>query len=150
VTEILVIGCGNPLRADDGVGRYAAERLEELEIPGVRCIPCHQLTVELCEPVSRAGRVVFIDAREGGPGELEVREIPPAGAETEAGSFSHHLDASRLLAMAEVLYGRAPGAVEITVGGLDFGYREALSPEVAARLPELVERVREMARGAEG
>ena len=37
-TRALVIGIGNLLRGDDGVGRFVAQRLAGRNIPGVRVL----------------------------------------------------------------------------------------------------------------
>ena len=50
---VLVIGYGNTLRNDDGVGPRVAEALEALQLPGVRTLSCALLAPETAEPVSR-------------------------------------------------------------------------------------------------
>ena len=46
--RVLIIGYGNPLRADDGVGWQAARRLAELrQDEFVETLALHQLTPEL-------------------------------------------------------------------------------------------------------
>lgn len=140
--DLLVIGYGNPLREDDGVGWAAAELLRaELPAGRARCIACHQLLPELAEPVSQAGLVLFVDARAAGaPGALELRPVAP-DAELPAG-MTHTFGPGALLALAERLYGRCPPAQLATVAGASFGYGETLSPAVRAALPELAARAR--------
>lgn len=63
----LVIGIGNPLRGDDGVGWWLAERAEQLPPAtptGSRLLvrAVQQLTPELSEELAGARRVLFIDA----------------------------------------------------------------------------------------
>ncbi len=43
---ILVIGYGNSLRSDDGVGPFVAEAVEALRLPGVHTLICQQLSPE--------------------------------------------------------------------------------------------------------
>jgi hydrogenase maturation protease len=125
---VLIIGYGNPLRGDDGFGYRAAER-----IPGA--IAVHQLTPELMEPISRADRVVFVDAAAVGvPGEVRRRRVIPAAGDA---GFTHHATPEGLLAGALALYGRAPEATLITVSGADFSLSDRLSPEVQAALDSL-------------
>jgi hydrogenase maturation protease len=47
-TDLLVIGYGNELRSDDGVGPRVARAVAEWRLPGVEAIAVHQLTLELC------------------------------------------------------------------------------------------------------
>jgi Ni,Fe-hydrogenase maturation factor len=57
----LVIGLGNPLRGDDGVGWWLAQRARRLR-PTPRVLQVRQLTPELCVELAAARRVLFIDA----------------------------------------------------------------------------------------
>lgn len=57
----LVIGIGNPLRGDDGVGWWLARRAETLKLTP-RVLRVQQLTPELAEELAGARRVLFIDA----------------------------------------------------------------------------------------
>src|SRR5579871_5175875 len=73
--RLLIVGYGNPIRSDDAVGYLAAERLRQvLTEADIAILSVHQLTPELAEPVSRAARVIFIDAAATGePGAIEPR-----------------------------------------------------------------------------
>lgn len=114
----LVIGYGNPLRGDDGAGAFVARRL------GPDAIACHQLTPELAEPVSRAHRVIFVDAHAGVPaGEIILQRVRP-----RASSGIHRFDPETLLAWSQQLYGHAPEAIFIGIGGESFDLGESLSP----------------------
>jgi len=146
---VLIIGYGSPLRGDDGVGMRAADLLREASWPpGERpeIVACHQLTPELAEPVSRAGRVVFIDAAcDDDPGTITCRPIAPEVPGPAA--FTHLAGPAALLAAARRWYGRSPEAVLCSVGGKDFGLAEQLSPAVSAALPALIDQVLEAAAG---
>jgi hydrogenase maturation protease len=146
--NILIIGYGNPLRGDDGVGIRAAELLageggENPPLPhGVEVIACPQLSVELAAAITEAERLILIDAcADGEPGAL--REQPLTPIIPDSSSLSHHLDARGLLAAAQILYGKAPPTILFTISGRDFDYREQLSPPVAAALPALLARIRD-------
>lgn len=145
--RVLLIGYGNPLRGDDGIGqivvRRAAAAVASNSALNLTCLVVHQLTPELAEPISRAGRVIFVDATvDAAPGELRQHAIEPA---TTAGSLTHHLTPPTLLGLAAVLYGRAPEAwvVSIGVGALDAA--DTLSPAVTAAVPVAVNLVRTLA-----
>ena len=140
MSRVLIIGYGNPLRGDDGFGWQAAVRLLDLIAdPEVEVLAVQQLTPELMEPVSRARRVVFIDAAAAGePGEL--RELAVA-ADPETPRFTHHSTPGGLLAGAAALFGHAPQATLYSVPGQDFGFGERLTPPVERALAEVVARV---------
>jgi hydrogenase maturation protease len=135
----LIIGYGNPLRGDDGVGWRVAERLRAaIHDPDIEILAVHQLTPELMDPISRAGRVIFIDAAAGPvPGEIQERTVEPHAAAGAA--FSHHATPAALLAGARTLYGRAPQATLLTVAGADFSLSDDLSPAVGSRVDAVVE-----------
>jgi hydrogenase maturation protease len=136
----LVIGYGNPLRADDGVGWQVAQRLAGDVSTDVEVISTHQLTPELAKPIGRARLVVFVDARAGGePGSIDCRLAGPAGGGTVM--FSHDLDPPALLELARLVYGACPTAVVVSIAGADFGYGVGLSLAVQAAIPEAVRRV---------
>jgi hydrogenase maturation protease len=127
MSSTLIIGYGNPIRGDDAVGFEAAERLGGMAL--------HQLTPDLMEPISRAARVIFIDAKaEGIPGAIEDRPIEPAAT---GGPFTHHATPEALLAGARALYGNCPPATLITIVGGDFEIGHPLSPPVRAALESL-------------
>ena len=133
----LILAYGNPLRGDDGIGPEAGERLRSIiQDSDVEIRTMHQLTPELMEPISRAERVIFIDACEGSvPGEISERAIEPSAAGTR---FTHHAAAEALLAGALSLYGRAAEATMLTVEGAEFSLGSGLSPAVAHSLDGVV------------
>lgn len=144
----LIIGFGNPLRGDDGLGWRAAEYLAAvLPERQARVIACHQLTPELAEPISQAELVIFIDAEEREPaGKLFCRRIKPAAP---LAAFSHHLTPAGLLGWARELYGSHCAAMVFSVSGQSFGCTEELSPAVSAGLRRLTERISRLARRRE-
>lgn len=143
---VLIIGYGNPLRSDDGVGYYAACMLAESDWMGaaVEVVACHQLTPELSLALSRAGRIIFIDARATG----ETSSADCIFHETvqpdlsASPSLTHHVTPATLLTWAELLYGAHPTGEIFSVEGATFDYGTELSPQVRAALPKLLAAVR--------
>lgn len=118
---VLVIGYGNPLRQDDGLGWHVAERLRARTMVGVDVVASHQLAPELAEAISRAELVVFVDARHGTePGRVTLQTTV---ASSEKVAFSHFLLPGQLLGLAGALYGVCPPAWTITVDGESFWAR---------------------------
>lgn len=123
--HLLVIGYGNELRSDDGVGPRVAATVAALNLRRVRVIACHQLTPELAEPVSQATGAVFVDASIDATSDPELRQLEPA----QAGQImAHAADPSTLLALARDLYGHAPPAWWLTIPVENLGFGETLSP----------------------
>lgn len=140
MARVLIIGYGNPLRGDDAVGQLAAERLRErISDPEVEILALHQLTPELMEPISRAARIIFIDAAEGpNPGEIAVREIQAAPISQP---FTHVATPEALLAGARALYGAAPPATILTVTAKSFELGAGLSEAAKCGLEKLLQRI---------
>lgn len=149
MAQVLIIGYGNPLRGDDGLGWQAAQQCAAVLPPLlVNVMACHQLNPELAEPLSRANLVIFLDADAGEPpGRLSCRNLVAQPA--EAGAFSHNLTPQALLACAQALYGGSPEAVVLSISGAFFGYSECLSPVVSAVLPELLQYVQALVAAVE-
>lgn len=141
MAHTIIIGYGNPLRGDDGLGWRAAERLRaEITDPEVDVQTGHQLTPELAETVTHVRLVVFIDANcDTMAGEVVSRRIEPDRSPSEL--FTHRLTPEVLLGMAEKLYGRSPEGILISVGAASFEHGDQLSPAVESALPAVIERV---------
>ncbi len=132
-TKTLVIGYGNPLRGDDGIGWVLANRLMTVE--GITAVSAHQLLPELIDQIAEADHVIFVDATvQGKPGDIVVREIFP---DTMGLATSHGMEPVVMLAYVEHLYGRSPQAHLVTITGEDFGYKENLSPLIASKIDEV-------------
>ena len=142
ICRLLVIGFGNTLRRDDGVGPEVAGQVEALQLPGVRTLVCHQLTPELAELISRSARVVFVDADAKAAGEAALRPIEAA----EAGQvLAHATDPRSLLALSQHIFGAVPQAWVLAVPVDDLGFGDGLSPRAAAGLAVALRQIRALA-----
>ncbi|HUN88629.1 MAG TPA: hydrogenase maturation protease [Terriglobales bacterium] len=132
MADILVIGYGNPMRGDDGVGPVIAEELSKrLRDPDskVQVVACHQLNPELAEPIAETRAVIFIDASADlKPGEVRVTAIAPD--RFSPGAFVHSMKPSALLATASELFGQAPPAKSVGIGASSFDVGTHLTPQV--------------------
>lgn len=145
---ILVIGYGNPLCGDDGVGPYVMEPMsletEEWHLE-VEYLTLRQLTPELAEPISRAQIVIFVDAAAGGTvGEITCSELMPStkALPMPQGAFTHHVNANLLLESARLLYGNCPAAYLYTINGENFNLGDSFSAKVESALPSLLEQLK--------
>jgi hydrogenase maturation protease len=123
--EWLVIGYGNSLRRDDGVGPCVAEAIEALQLSGVRALACQQLSPEHAEPVARAQKVIFVDAAVDKTDGIYFRELEP-GATSQL--MAHAADPRTLLALARDVFGHAPAAWWLTIPALNLGFGTDFSP----------------------
>jgi hydrogenase maturation protease len=138
----MVIGFGNTLRRDDGVGPLVARRLAEHGVATV--IEAFQLLPEHIEAAASAGLVVLVDAAvDLAPGELRRRKLRPAGPGVPAVDL-HELRPAALATAVRELYGKSPEVWLVSVGAADLELGEGLSSAVEAALPRAVAAVLEL------
>ncbi len=160
VAQVLVVGFGNTLMGDDGVGQEVAEAvwLQRDRLPGLARASVHwlaQLTPDLALEVSTCDLVVFIDAaqdgrpvgsvalqRIGGPAPGPDGDAPAPGPPGAPVSCWEDLTPAGLMRMSYDLYGRAPAAVLVTVSISQAEPGLGVSPLVAAAVPRAVAAVR--------
>ncbi len=137
----LVLGLGNVLARDDGVGievvrRLAARWTERPEAAGIDFVDGGTLGLELLGLVAGSARVVVVDAVALGarPGTVTlVREALSFGR--RSGTLSvHELGLGDLMAAARLL-GAAPSVLLVAVEPAELGVGLGLSPTVAAAVP---------------
>ena len=147
---VLVIGYGNGLRSDDGVGPAVAARLAgdsrlagDPRLAGADVRVVHQLTPELALDASRVSLLVLVDASADAPaGEVVVTRLDPEGEPGEAGgAMTHHLDPAGLVGLERELWGVAPPVVVVSVGIASLEAGERLTPTVEAAVPRAVDAV---------
>jgi hydrogenase maturation protease len=133
----LVIGYGSSLRGDDGAGPFVARQL------GAGAMVCHQLTPEFAEPISRARRVIFVDAHAGvAAGEIVIQSV-----DARASAGIHQFDPGTLLAWSQQLYGRAPEAFLIGMGGASFEFGDGLSAAAMRAAGRALRAIRKLGGG---
>ncbi len=136
---VLVIGYGNTLRCDDGVGQHVALAISKWRMPGLKVKAAHQLTVELAEPVSQADLVIFVDGQVAGAEDtVTVHRLEPMPG---AGFGGHTSDPRGVLALALALYGSHAPAWLVLVPGDDFSLGEDLSATAVRGVAEAIVRV---------
>jgi hydrogenase maturation protease len=139
--RVLIVGYGNTLRSDDGLGWHAAERLaDDPRFADVEVVQRHQLTPELALDISDAAVVVLIDASsELPPGELTVKRVERASGASN--HWSHHLSPATLVSLSHELYGRASDVYIVSCGVQSVEMGDRLTPEVEAVLPKVIDAV---------
>src|SRR5262252_5809029 len=123
--QLLVIGYGNELRRDDGVGPKIANEVAKWKLPGVQVLACQQLTPELADPIASAARVLFVDAAVGVLGPVQLLHIEP---DEISQVMTHATNPRSLLALARQAFGRCPPASWLTIPVEDVDFGEELSP----------------------
>ncbi|XGV97904.1 MAG: hydrogenase maturation protease [Leptolyngbya sp. BL-A-14] len=144
--SILVIGYGNLLRRDDGVGQQIAQQVARWGMPNVEAIAVHQLTPELVEPLSMVDLAIFVDAcPTTAVPEIQVRPLELARSGMISG---HWCEPQLLLAMTHLLYNYYPQAWWVMVPGVDFELGEGLSLIAKQGMEEALQEIEQLIHAA--
>lgn len=138
----LILGLGNPLRGDDGVGpRVVAELLRRGLPDGVEAVDGGTGGLDLLYLLEGRERAIIVDAALLGrnPGEF-VRFTPEEAhlVESPVSLSSHTAGLADALALARALGRRLPEIIIYGVQPERMDWEEGLSPAVEAALPQIV------------
>lgn len=146
--RVLVLGVGNILRGDDGVGVHAIRELRERCLPpDVEIVDGGTVGFELLPWFAGRERVVLVDAirAEGEPGTIYRVPAAEIASTLPFPASAHGSDIGPLLQAALAL--RLPAEISVigVVPSADHSIGLALSPPVRARLDRVVDVVLEEA-----
>ena len=109
--QFLVIGYGNELRGDEGIGPWVARSVDKWQLPSVKALAVPQLLPELTSEIAKAKHVIFVDACARRCAQtvqidpLVVRSSSPFLSEN-----THYCDPHALLSLTHTLHGSRPRA----------------------------------------
>jgi hydrogenase maturation protease len=165
--RVLIVGCGNSSRRDDGIGLYVVQALsrrfglpefdpsteERLtgEVAGAAGPVSvdlrfeQQLDISLGAELADFDLFIVVDAHTG------TYQEPLRRAEADPGYSpsltSHHLTADTLAGVSLALNGKAPRSLVYSARGYDFNFGTELSPETVAAADEAVEEIAGLVMG---
>ncbi len=148
--KTLVLGLGNPILGDDGVGWKVAEAVRTIARETVE-VDCASLGgLSLMERMLGYSYVILIDCMETGLHPIgSVRCLPLAELENpSAGHSASAHDTSLLTALQAMrsMGGEIPSRVDVVAieAKLSYDFTERLSPEIAAAVPVATQTVLEL------
>ena len=133
-----MIGVGNILRTDDGIGAYISNQIENLRLSGVDCLIVQQLQVELIEDLLHYQTIIIADASLG---DSEV-DLSPLNRLDAGMASSHQIDAGMLFSVAKNIYQKDLDMYICAVKGEDFSIGDKITTAVLARANTAVELIR--------
>ena len=147
--SIVILGMGNPILGDDGIGCLLAEsigrRLENF--PGLTVLSTSLSLIRLLDEIANHDRLIIIDSISTGnaePGTL--LEVGFSEQEEPFPVSGHHFSVSQLTDAGEALGLSIPQ--QITVYGIEIQppthYGDKLSTILERRIPELSEEILEL------
>ena len=138
----VVVGLGNPLMGDDGIGVRVVEELRGRELPsGVRLADGGTTGLALVGLMEEYQRVIVVDAADMGQPPGCVRKFAPSEVQfrTTGDMLSlHQVGFGEALALAEALGVSPPELTIIGVQPKRTAIGEELSPEVERAIPECI------------
>jgi len=138
----VILGIGNELLGDEGVGVHAIRLLKEEKLPGrTRCVEAGTAILDVLPELEEADRIIILDAMKDGSPPGTVYRAPfeeCSGARCIASM--HGFDIFRVM----VLAGRSvpPPTVVFGMEPQEVSWSMQLSPAVADSMPHLLEAVR--------
>jgi hydrogenase maturation protease len=148
--SVLVIGYGNTLRTDDGLGPLIVDRLgrtEPTEGVDLRRLILPQLDIMLAPQFRSAAAVIFVDARQDDdPRPVRIERIAPPDGQPQAGHTGHALRIPALLRIAADWYGLVPCCYLAAVKGFDFSIGDKVSDRGLQSAECAVDAVRQIIR----
>jgi hydrogenase maturation protease len=136
-----VLACGAADRGDDGAAIIAVGRLADVVPDDVRMRIVGQLDIDDLLAVPAGAGAIVVDTAVGIDAGWIV-EIPFSGlVGRDAGitpRSSHALSIPETVGVASIIRGRPLPGIVVAIGGVDFGYGEALSWPVATAMDAFV------------
>ena len=138
-----IIGVGNVLMGDDGVGVHVVERLREGSLPeGVELHDAGTAIQDVLPQLTGCDRVIVVDAVQtgGAPGTVHAFDLGPEMIGSDGAALSvHDMDLVAALRFQMVVGEPVPSVRILGVEPREVTLSLELSDEVRARLPEVAE-----------
>ncbi len=138
-SSTLILGIGNILMGDEGVGVEVVRRLEGMQLPeGVECLDGGTGSFVLLEPMQAAARVILVDATADGKPPGTVTRLEPRFSRDYPKALTAHDIGLKDLLDAFHLLGDPPPVTlfAVTVAPpLEVGI--GLTPAIAAAVPQV-------------
>lgn len=144
-TDVLVLGIGNVLMGDEGVGVHVVQQLSQIRLPaGVECLDGGTGSFLLLEPMQQAKRVILIDATiDGKPAGTITRLTPKFSTDYPRTLTAHDIGLKDLLDAAYF----TRQALQVTLFAVSIDPFQELTTEISSiikqRIPEIVKAVQE-------
>lgn len=137
--KVLILGIGNILMGDEGVGVHVVNSMEKAALPSnVECLDGGVGSFLLLEPMQNAERVILIDATIDGRKAGSVRRLQPKFSTDYPNTLTAHDIGLKDLIDAFYLMGKTPDVTLYAISipplqDMDIG----LSPELTAVVPQV-------------
>ena len=147
--NITLVGIGQPLRGDDGVGPEAVQQWSHDQprtssAPNIKIIIIETPGLDLLELIQHSDVVILVDAVDGGDpaGTVRVRTSLPEAGSTPAEKTAHGFGVAETVALAKKIGARLPShIIFIGVEGSSWKLGDGLSDPVRRAVPDAVREI---------
>jgi len=133
--KILIYGCGNPGRQDDGLGVFVAERIEKwikkenIEYVKIDCN--YQLNIEDAAEMADKDIIVFVDASKEDLSDYLLTRVKPSN---KLEFTTHSISPSYLLNLCNVIYNRSPEVYLLHIKGYKWDFMGEITEKAKRNL----------------
>lgn len=134
-----VVGVGNALLGDEGVGCHVAHALERIPLPGVQIVDAGT-SFDVLQLQEGADKLIIVDAVKGGgrPGQIYRFELDELSLEQRPLLSLHDTSLVDSLKLMQVWHNIGE-AVVIGVEPKDIDWGLELSPELQGKMPRIID-----------
>lgn len=135
--KVLILGIGNVLMGDEGIGVHVVNALEKAALPqGVECLDGGTGSFLLLEPMQDAEKVILIDATIDGKPAGTIRRLRPRYSADYPPTLTAHDIGLKDLLDAFYLMGRT--APEVSLYAISIPPLGQMSVEISPELEEII------------
>jgi len=146
VQDILILGIGNILLKDEGIGVHVVNKLKEMSLPdNVEVLDGGTAGLDLVDFVANRGKLIVIDAINAGEKPGTIYRLTEENLDIKAKAIMsfHDIDFMDALHMTEIMHEKPKEIVVIGIQPKDMSDGLDLSPEIEERIPRIIEIVME-------
>lgn len=143
--KTIVLGVGNILLQDEGIGVYVVQEMEKLKLPDhVTLVDGGTASMELLPMIEKADRLIVVDAIEAGSEPGAIFKFTPKDIRPKVGKDRvslHEIGLLESLDMIKQSGGKCPETVIFGIQPKTMEWGMGLSPEVEKKIPQIMELV---------
>lgn len=123
---LCVLGIGNTLRSDDGIGAYVSQQIEKLKLEGVTIHIIHQMQTEWLDELAGFHTVLIVDAAINDKDDIHI--LPIDRSVSISSNISHHINVNLLADLMTTMNNSRVYFYACAIPGENFDFGETLSP----------------------
>jgi hydrogenase maturation protease len=122
---LCILGIGNTLRSDDGIGAQVCLQLEKMNLEGITIHTIHQLQTEWLDELAGFNTVLIIDAAVNENDDINI--LPVDKAVSISSNISHHININLLADLMTTMNNSRVHFYACAIPGENFDFGETLS-----------------------